>query len=267
VIPKPQRVDDVPGIPPYLIEKLREKNNSVALVIPVINEGQRIINQIKKIEILAPKIDLIIADGGSTDESSIFFRSQNDFVSTVLTNYGDGKLSEQLRMAFHYCLVSGYKSVITMDGNDKDGESGINEILAALWQGFDFVQGSRFIKGGTARNTPLFRLLAIRLIHAPLTSLAAKRWFTDTTNGFRGISIKIFMDKNIAYNREVFNSYELLAYLPIRAAQLGYKCLEVPVSRCYPFKQKVPTKIKGFKGPTNLVLILLRAVFGRYNPH
>ena len=39
-----------------------------------------------------------------------------------------------------------------------------------------------------AENTPLSRWIAIRLIHAPLCSLASGKWWTDSTQRFRGYS-------------------------------------------------------------------------------
>ena len=42
--------------------------------------------------------------------------------------------------------------------------------------------------GGHAINTPPVRYAAVRLIHAPLVSLGAHQWFTDTTNAYRAYS-------------------------------------------------------------------------------
>jgi len=66
--------------------------------------------------------------------------------------------------------------------------------------------------------------------------------------------------------REVFDTYELLAYLPIRAGQLNYQVDEVPVTRSYPDDGTVPTKIHGFSGNKALLTILLRAARGKYAP-
>ena len=66
--------------------------------------------------------------------------------------------------------------------------------------------------------------------------------------------------------RDVFGGYELLAYLSIRATQLGMKACEVPVTRAYPATGKTPTKITGFKGNSDLMKILLNALAGKYNP-
>ena len=48
--------------------------------------------------------------------------------------------------------------------------------------------------------------------------------------------------------RDVFDTYELLAYLPIRAGQLGIPTGEVPVRRSYPDDGAIPTKIHGISG-------------------
>jgi len=142
----------------------------------------------------------------------------------------------------------------------------VGRIAGALDLGYDFVQGSRFVPGGHARNTPLERYLAIRLVHAPLTSLGARRRYTDTTNGFRGHSRRLLSDPLVAPLRDVFDTYEILAYLPIRAARLGYRVTEVPVDRSYPVDEPKPTKIRGMNAHSELVRILVRAARGEYDP-
>ena len=153
-----------------------------------------------------------------------------------------------------------------MDGNNKDEPEGLLGIQMALKEGFDFVQGSRFVPGGVAINTPFSRLIGLRFIHAPVTSAAAMHWFTDSTNGFRGHSVQLLVDGNMSVLRDVFRSYELLAYIPIRASRLGYSVKESPVTRAYPSAGEIPTKIKGIRGNLRMLLILFRAAFGRYNP-
>jgi dolichol-phosphate mannosyltransferase len=99
-----------------------------------------------------------------------------------------------------------------------------------------------------------------------VTSVAARHRFTDTTNGFRGHSRRLLTDPRVAPMREVFDTYELLAYLPIRAARLGHACCEVPVTRAYPPAGAIPTKIHGRAAQFDLVKILARAALGGYDP-
>ena len=110
------------------------------------------------------------------------------------------------------------------------------------------------------------RYAAVRLIHAPLVSLGAHQWFTDTTNAYRAYSREYLTHPDVRPLRDVFGGYELLAYLSIRATQLGLKACEVPVTRAYPATGKTPTKISGFKGNSDLMKVLLNALAGKYNP-
>jgi len=66
--------------------------------------------------------------------------------------------------------------------------------------------------------------------------------------------------------REIFDSYELLFYIPIRASRIGLRVCEVPVKRSYPKSGQIPTKIRGINSYLNLIKILAYAVIGKYNP-
>lgn len=245
---------------------LADRGSRYCVLIPVINEGRRILDQLERIQKHDFGIDVVLADGGSTDGSNDPDLLRALGVRAVLVKRDTGKLSAQLRMGFAFAIREGYDGVVTVDGNGKDDVAAIPRLVAALEAGAGFVQGSRFIPGGLGINTPRSRRLAITLAHAPLTSLAAGKRYTDTTNGFRGHSRELLLDPRVSPMREVFDSYELLAYLPIRAARLGYGCTEVPVTRAYPADGHVPTKIGGRRGELGLAGILLKAALGRYAP-
>jgi dolichol-phosphate mannosyltransferase len=253
------------GVPAYERRDFGARTSRYAIVVPVLNEGERIRAQLRRMAALGHDLDVLIADGGSTDASldADFLAAQR--VRTLLTKTGPGRLSAQLRMAFAVALADGYDGVITVDGNGKDGLDAIGRFVATLAAGFDFVQGSRFVPGGVARNTPAARYWGIRLLHAPVISLGAGVRYTDTTNGFRGHSARLLADPRVDVFREVFDAYELLAYLPVRAARLGYRVCEVPVERAYP-DGEVPTKITSVRANVGLVRVLLNAARGRYNP-
>lgn len=259
-------VQGVKGVPDYAVREYRRKKNTTALLIPVLNEKSKILTQLATMNLNVLDVDVIIADGGSNDHTRENIEKNKVGIHAFLTKLGSGALSAQLRIGFDYCLSQKYDFVITMDGNNKDDPLGIANFRLALSSGADFVQGSRFIKGGMAVNTPLIRYLAIRLVHAPLTSLGARYRYTDTTNGFRGHSAKLLSHPEIQIFRDIFLTYELLAYLPVRAHRIGLRVCEVPVVRSYPKGVETPTKIQGFSAQNKLFTILLKAVFGKYNP-
>ena len=254
------------AVPKGDVHVLGERTSRYCVLIPVINEGDRILGQLARLRDHGFGLDVVIADGGSTDGSTELDGLRDLGVRALLVKRDTGKLSAQLRMGFAFAMAEGYDGVITVDGNGKDDVAAIPRFVAALESGADFVQGSRYVPGGLAINTPRERHLAIKLFHAPVTSLAARRRYTDTTNGFRGHSRALLQDPRVAPLRAVFDTYELLAYLPIRAARLGYRCTEVPVTRAYPPAGDIPTKIHGRGAQLELVKILGRAAFGRYDP-
>ena len=169
-------------------------------------------------------------------------------------------------MGIWWALERGYKGIVTIDGNNKDSIEDVPRFIEKLNEGYDFIQGSRYIKGGHAENTPVIRDLAIRLIHAPVISLTAHQRFTDSTSAFRAYSRKYLTDERVQPLRDIFVTYELLAYLSVRATQLGMKACEIPVTRSYPKVGKTPTKISFFKGNSELIKILFRNARGVYNP-
>jgi len=254
-------------VPEHTVTEFGAKQRDYCVCIPVINEGERIAKQLRTMSWLGiPKVaDIIIADGGSSDGSLAPTLLSESGVRTLLIKTGTGRLSAQLRMAYAYALRQGYEGVITIDGNDKDGPDAIPRFVAELEAGQDLIQGSRFRPGGKAENTPLSRLLAIKLLHAPLISIASGVLYTDTTNGYRGYSSRLLLDPRVSPFRNVFESYELLPYLNIRAARLGYKVKEIPVARCYP-KGAVPTKISSWRAKIGLLETLVAAVAGKYDP-
>jgi dolichol-phosphate mannosyltransferase len=254
-------------IPAFETKLWLGRQHAWCVVIPVINEGERIMNQLARMTALDINCiaDIIIVDGGTTDGSLASEIMEKNAVRGLLLKTDSGKLSAQLRCAYAFALDQGYEGIVTIDGNDKDDPEAITNFIEALKQGVDFVQASRFIAGGVAENTPKSRDFAIRFIHAPMLSLFSGFKWTDTTQGFRAYSRKMLLDPKIALFREIFNTYELLAYLSYRAPKLGYRCLELPTVRRYP-KGEVPTKISAFKGNLSVLKVLFEACFGQFNP-
>lgn len=258
--------ENVLGVPRFECDEYAPKRTKYCILIPIINEGTRIKNQLERARKndIDSLCDIIICDGGSTDGCTDAALLESLGVNTLLTKRDNGKQGAQLRMGFWWAIKRGYQGFITIDGNDKDSVEDVPKFVAKLDQGFDFVQGSRFIKGGHAINTPFMRWFAVRFIHAPVISITAGQWFTDTTNAYRAYSRRYIIHPKVQPFREVFKTYELLAYLSVQASKLGLKVCEVPVTRSYPKNEKVPTKINGFQGNNELLTILFRNFFGKY---
>jgi glycosyltransferase involved in cell wall biosynthesis len=255
-------------VPEHRVAEFATKVRDYCVGIPVINEGERIRGQLRRMaELGIDRIaDIMIFDGGSTDGSlDEDFLTANS-VRTLLTKTGPGKQGAQMRMGFAYAMRQGYQGVVTIDGNGKDSLESISEFIAALREGVDFVQGSRYLPGGAAINTPWLRHWAVKLVHIPVLNAASGFRYTDTTNAFRGYSRRLLLDERVQPFRDIFMTYELLAYFSVRAPRLGFRTIEIPVRRSYPESGRTPTKISFLRGNLLLLKILWGAISGTYNP-
>lgn len=256
------------GIPRFQATEFAPKESKYCVCIPIINENGRIQKELKRAKRhgIHKLVDIILCDGGSRDGSTEENLLRSLGVNTLLIKEDTGKQGAQLRMGLWWALKRGYKGILTVDGNNKDSIEDIPLFLEKLEQGYDFVQGSRFIKGGRAIRTPLIRYFSVVLLHAPLISLTAHKRFTDTTNAFRAYSRTYLEHPKVQPFRDIFMGYELLAYLSVRASQLGLRTCEVPVTRAYPKGEKTPTKISFFKGNWDLLKIVFKNMAGAYKP-
>jgi dolichol-phosphate mannosyltransferase len=255
-----------PGVPAHDRFIFADKARKYAIAVFCIDEGERIRAQLARMAPLADLADIIVADGGSTDDS-LDPRTVGEFhLRALLVKRDVGKLSAQMRMAMAFAIEEGYQGLVVIDGNGKDDISAIPRFLELLDEGYDHIQGSRYIRGGKGVNTPIARHVGVKLVHAPLVSVAARMRYTDTTNGFRAYSRRLLTDMRVSPLRDVFLGYELHYYLAIRAARLGYKVIETPVTRSYPRDGKVPTKITGIRGNLDVLKTLASVVRGEFNP-
>lgn len=244
------------------------KQNEYCVLIPIINEGERIEQELRRAMKcnLSDIVDIIICDGDSTDGCADESKLRCRNVNTLLIKTGNVRQGIQLRQGIEFALERNYKGIVIVDGNNKDSIEDLPKFIQKLEEGYDFVQGSRFIKGGKEINTPMIRKWAIRLIHAPIMSKIARYHFTDSTNGYKAFSAGYLKDERVQPLRDIFVSYELQAYLTVRATQIGRKACEIPVTRQYPKYGKIPTKISPIKGNLELLKILYNNMRGKYNP-
>ncbi len=252
-------------LPEFETYEFSSKEHQYCVCIFVINEGEKFHKQLEKMKYLSNKIDIVVADGGSTDGSTDHEKLKGFHVNTLLVKKSRGKLGTQMRMAYAWALKRGYKGVVVIDGNGKDSIEDIPHFMTKLDEGYDHIQGSRFIPGGHHENTPLLRLIGLKLLHIPLMRLASGFKYTDTTNGFRAYSSKLLSNAKIHIFRKIFDGYELHYYLAVKAAKLGFKCIEIPVSRKYPATGKTPTKISPIRGNLQVIVRLINVVIGRYD--
>ncbi len=191
------------------------------------------------------QFDLLVMDDGSTDGSLDSIRALGVRVVSSAFNRGIGAAMKE---SFQLAIDGGYDVIIIMAGNNKDDPEEIGKLLDPIVrQGFDFVQGSRWMTGGGHGRMPLYRRAATRL-HPFLFSIATRKWVTESTNGFRAVRTRLLKDKRINWRQTWLDKYELEPYLLFKAIRLGYRHTEVPVVKIYPPKKLGYTKMKPLTG-------------------
>jgi len=221
-------------------------NSKYLLTIPVFNEEINLPNLLSRLEECNTDstLDILFVDGSSTD-STVKLINDSKLRKTILIYSGEKKLTGQLQKAYKYCLENEYIGVITMDGNNKDDPCFIKNFIEKLEHGYDYVQGSRFMKNGKSINLPVFRKFVIKLIHIPIIKIASSFNYTDTTQGFRGYSRKLLINKDIDIFKKTSKRYQLLLRVTLLTYKSGLKIIEIPTTRTYT-NSKLQTKFNSF---------------------
>lgn len=201
----------------------------VITILPVLNEEDKIRGIIER----APRDlvdEILVVDDCSEDRTADEARRAG---ATVLTNATRAGCGASIRIGTDYALKAGYDIIAVMAGNGKDDARELPVLLRRLEEGFDFVQGSRYLKGGVSENIPLHRALGTKA-YSFLFSMLNGRWITDATNGFRAYRTTLFDDKRIDIWQTWLRNYEVESYLFSKSIRLGYRVAEAPVSKIYP---------------------------------
>lgn len=214
------------------------------------NEGGRIeflLEKFKKLK-LRYLYKVLFLNDGSTDESvkvvREFIRINKTKNIEIASNRVNSGVGFAIRRIIHFGLENDFDICVIMAGNGKDNPLEIPLLLAPIIKNdYDYIQGSRFLKGGSFKNLPFLRksmILAFTLLMSLVTGFKC----TDSTNGFRAYKFSIFKDKKIKIDQDWLDRYELETYLHYKVITLGYKIKEVAVSKNYLPNVKNYSKIR-----------------------
>jgi len=243
------------------------KKSKYAWLIVERNEGIRLISQLQKMCKHKQDLDIIVVDGNSGDDTHELLQAGSIDISTLIISKVGMGFSTDLQIGLIYAVNAGYAGVITCDGNGKDSVEDVRKFVQRLDEGFDFIQGSRFLESGKHSNTPILRYLGIRFVSSPYTSFIARIKITDSTNGFRAYSKKLIEHDQLNLNQRYYRGYALVSFIPFLVGREKLKFAEVSVRRDYPDSGVIPTKIVSPIQWLQIFLDLLRATFETYPNH
>ncbi len=97
-------MDKPDEVPSYTTEHFFEKRTKYAMIVPVINEGDRIRIQLGRMRPYLDAVDAFIVDGGSTDGSVSAEILRETGLRGFLLKTGDGKLSARFNIFLIFVL-------------------------------------------------------------------------------------------------------------------------------------------------------------------
>ncbi len=231
----------------------------IICIAPCFNELHKIDKVVSRIYAAAVVDEILVVDDGSTDGSPEGARSQGATIISLGKTLGVGCA---IRKGIAYSIGQHFDIIVIIAGNNKDDPQEIKKLITPITrEGYDFVQGSRFLEGGRYGKMPLYRIVATQ-VHPLLFSLVAGKRVTDSTNGFRAFKVSLFQDKRINIRQGWLDAYELEPYLYYKVIKLGYKTIEVPVTKIYPPKKLGYTKMRPITGWWSILRPLFLLGFG-----
>lgn len=218
-----------------------EKGFRTLVIIPVYNEENRIKTVLERFKEVGIDKVMVITDG-STDSTPEVLKS---YPAVVIDHPEKQGVGSCIRDGIDYARKNDFELVVVMAGNGKDDPKEIPLLLKPiLKEDYDYIQGSRYLKGGEAGNLPFARAVGIKAFTF-LWSVLLGRALTDVTNDFRAYKVSLFDDPKINIWQEWLSTYELEYYIHFWVLKLKYKFGEVPISKIYPSKKKY-SKIRPF---------------------
>jgi dolichol-phosphate mannosyltransferase len=215
----------------------------VAVILSALNETGKIGATLDKFP-RDGRFEAIVVDDGSTDGTADEARAHG--AAVVLRHEKNRGVGAAIRTGFSCARERNRPYLALLAGDDQHEPSDLVGALDFLLaHDLDYVQGSRWMRGGHVVGPIGGRNLGTRFYSLVFSSLAFHR-ITDATNGFRIFKSTILDDPSIDISQPWLDRYELEPYLLYRAIRAHYRLAEFPVTVRY-HATRGYTKMRGLR--------------------
>lgn len=198
-----------------------ERLAPILVIMPAYDEAENIAGVLDQIPNMAcdRKIDVLVIDDGSTDETPQIARLHGAFVIKTPMNRGGGAA---LRAGFDLAKAFGSSIVVTIDADGQHLPGEMECLVAPLVRDdADIVIGSRIL--GRREQDSAVRFIGIHVFNLVIRMLSDVR-LTDCSSGYRAIKTACFDVLVLRQNQ--YHTSELI----IDASKRGLRIVEAPIT-------------------------------------
>jgi dolichol-phosphate mannosyltransferase len=199
------------------------------VIIPTYNERENIPLLIAEILRIDQRLHILIVDDASPDATAEAVqelqRQGNDSRLFLESRSGKLGLGSAYVHGMKWGLAHGYDFTIEMDGDWSHPPESLPKMLELAEQ-FDFVIGSRYVRGGGTLNWGPGRKLLSRLASV-YSRFVLRVNIADFTGGFTGWSRGVL--ERIGLDTVRSDGYSFQIELKYRAHRLGFRHVEFPI--------------------------------------
>ncbi len=224
----------------------------VLIIIPAYNEEESlldVVNGLKTLNIPDTKIDYMIINDGSTDNTRNLCIENNLNFIDLPCNLGIGGA---VQTGYKYAYYNDYDIAIQFDGDNQHDASYIPNLVEELNKGNDLVFGSRFIKDVSTFKSSFLRRLGINILSFIIKVCTGFKVY-DVTSGFRAVNRSL-----IEYFARKYPSDYPEPDTLVQVLKMGYKVKEIPVKMRE--RKKGKSSINGLKSVYFMIKVTLAII-------
>jgi dolichol-phosphate mannosyltransferase len=206
----------------------RPKPESVLVVIPTYNERENLALIVERVRASVPGTHILIVDDSSpdgtgdiADELALLAPEVSVLHRRLKTGLGGAYLA-----GFNWALQRDYEVIVEMDADGSHAPEELPRLLARIPDA-DLVLGSRWVRGGSVLNWPLYRKVLSRAGNV-YVRLLLNLGLYDATGGYRAYRRAVIeaIDPNAVRSQ----GYCFQVDMAWRALQAGFRVVEVPIT-------------------------------------
>ncbi|MBF0511366.1 MAG: glycosyltransferase family 2 protein [Candidatus Omnitrophica bacterium] len=163
-------------------------NQHILVIVPALNESGNISRTIEEIRNNSVKVDILVVDDGSVDNTAACARNLGVRVVSLPFNLGIGAA---VQTGFQYAQNHGYAIAVQVDGDGQHDASFLEKLIAPISShAADMVVGSRFLENTGGFKSSFGRRLGIQFFVYLINALTGVK-IKDPTSGFRAYNKKM----------------------------------------------------------------------------